>query len=106
MHRFDEDMSIEEIMDIADEAYEELDKLLSKLTDKEGDAYGKVAKTIEEKNDYDEDFFDKSANELSKHFNVNITENVRKALKAKWKWIAAEDDTDELIDEMAGDEEE
>ena len=109
MHRFDADDSLSDVMDRLDGLFEEMEKKIAAIkTDADKKTFDEIGDTIygDHPKNYDEGFFEKSAKELSKHFGKPISEPVRAALNAAWMWNAAEDDADELVDEMTEEEDE
>lgn len=98
MHRFDEGQDLEAL---ADKLAKEWDNAVEKLNEKESEVYQTILGTFMTNGDtpgvdYPEDFFEQSVDVLNKHFGGHgdrvITENVRKALDAAYKWNMADDD--------------
>ena len=107
MHRFDADDSLSEVMDRIDGLYEDMEKKIDAIkSEADKKTFDEIADTIygDKPTEYEDGFFEKSAKELGKYFGKTISEPVRAALLATWMWNAAEDDADELVDEMSGEE--
>ncbi len=119
MHRFDAGLSWDELSELEEKLEQEWDRLSDRIpqNSREEELYLEIFKTIVplpesgvEQVDYPEGFFEQPLEQLNGYFGLEgsrrMTERVRAALAAMWKWNACGDDYDEALDELFGGEEE